>query len=246
MRAPGSMRCPTRRGVALRLAAAGLALLGLAGEPALAEECCEAGRRISFRVERSREVVNDRVVVVVGVTAEDADAAKLADSVNRDMAWALEQARAAKGVDVESGGYRTSPVYEDGRLRRWRASQDLVLESGDTDAATALVGTLQSRLQLRSFSFDVSREKRREVEDGLISEALAAFLARAELVRESLGAGGFEIDQLSIDTAGRPPDAVAMLRQAEFVRSSSKVAPPAVEGGTSRLSSMVHGTIVLE
>lgn len=220
---------------------AGLLLAGVAGA-AGADECHEAGRRVSFRVEASREVTNDRVRAVVAVVAEGADAADLADEVNRTMAWALDRARSAEAVEARSGAYHTSPVYEDGRLRRWRASQELILESADAEAVTALVGTLQSRLPLRSFEFSVSHARRAEVEEALVAEVLAAFRARAERVREHLGAGGHAIDQLSIETGAQGPPVMRAME----MRAASAPAPPAVEGGSSRIVVTAHGTIVLE
>ena len=234
----------SRRRRGLAICCGSVALLACAPlSTASAEESREAGRRVSFRVESAREVANDWVRAVVGITAENADSAKLADEVNRAMAWALEQASRAKGVEPKSGGYHTHPVHEDGRLRRWRASQDLILESADPKALTELVGALQSRLQLRSFEFSVSPGKQREVEEELVVEVLAAFRARAELVRENLGAGGYEIDQVSIDTGGHSPPVVMRHMEA---RTMSAVAPPAVEGGSSRLTVAVNGSIVLE
>lgn len=201
-------------------------------------------RRVSFRVESEREVANDWLRASLAVTDEDADPARLADRVNRAMAWALERARAEKGVKVESGGYSTHPVYDDGRIRRWRASQQLWIEGRDFDAATRLLGTLQERLQLQSLRFSVSPERRRELEDALIEEALAAFQARAELVRKKLGASAYEIVQLGIGTSGGAPPPRPMMEMR--AASMSKVAEPAVEGGTSRLGVGVDATIELD
>jgi len=143
---------------------------------------------------------------------------------------------------VKSGGYSTHPVHEKGKLRRWRASQDLILESGDVEAVTKLVGTLQSELQLRSIGFSVSPERRRGIEDELVAEVLAAFRARAEIVRRSLGARSYEIVQISINTqGGAPPRPVRMM--AMEMASASQVRAPALEGGSSRIVVHASGTI---
>ena len=213
--------------------------------------CAESGRaedpdaprdRVSFKVERSREVANDRVRAVVGVSDEDTDSAALADRVNREMAWALELGKGTQGATVRSGGYHTSPVYEQGKLRRWRASQELILEGSDAGVISELVGRLQSRLQLRGFTFEISPERRRQVEDELIGEALTAYRARAEIVRKGLGASGYGIGSLSIDTGGVTP----MPRHAVMRAEAAAVAPPAVEPGSSRVTVFVRGSIVLE
>jgi predicted secreted protein len=200
--------------------------------------------RVSFQVESSRDVANDWIQAVVGITDEDVDSARLADRINATMTRAMAVAKAAPAVRVKSGGYATHPIHQDGKLRRWRASQDLVLESADVDAVTVLVGKLQSELQLRSIGFSISPERRSATEDELIAEALTAFKARAEIVRENLGASHYEIVELSINTQGASPPRPAFAEARAM--GASKVAPPALEGGTSRLSVHVSGTIELE
>lgn len=240
--APGLGRCIA---CCLGMGAAALLLAAGAAAPALADDAAEPGRRVSFAVEAAREVPNDWMRAVVGVTEEDADPAQAADRVNRAMTWALEQARGETRVKARSGGYHTQPVYHEGKLRRWRASQDLVLEGSDADAMTALLGTLQSRLQLRSFAFSVSDEQRRRVEEELVSEALAAFRARAELVRTNLEARRYAIDEIAIET-GRHVPPVPRMAMAMEAASSKRVAPPPAEPGTSRVIVNVHATIALE
>jgi predicted secreted protein len=219
-----------------------LALLALLVADARADDSPDPMHRVSFQVERSREVTNDWMQAVVGLTDEDADSSRLADRINATMTKALATAKRVDGVKVKSGGYSTHPVHEKGKLRRWRASQDLILESGDVEAVSKLVGTLQSELQLRSIGFSVSPERRRGIEDELVAEVLAAFRARAEIVRQSLGARGYEIVQISLNAQGgverRPVPMMAM-----EMDSMSKVRAPAVEAGSSRIAVHASGTI---
>jgi predicted secreted protein len=229
-----------RSGIRSGAAALVLCLLPLAA----AADDSDAMNRVRFQVERSRDVANDWMRAVVGITDEDADPARLADRINTVMARALARAKAVAAVEVRSGGYSTQPVYEDGKLRRWRASQDLVLESADFDAVTALVGDLQAELQLRSVGFSVSPERRRAVEDELVAEALAAFQARAEIVRKALGARDYELVDASIDSGGGPPPRPMMMEARAM--SAAKVAPPALEGGSSELTVHVSGTVELQ
>jgi predicted secreted protein len=238
-----------RKSDALRaIALASAVTLGaaLGASQTAADESREAGRRVRFSVESAREVPNDWIRAELGVTAEHADPAALADTVNRAMAWALEQARAESTLAVQSGSYQTHPVYEDGRLRRWRASQILVLEGAENETMTRLVGALQERLQLQSFGFSVSPEAQAAVEEALVGEALAAFQARAEQVRRALGARGYAIDEIGIGTSGGAPPPIARARMQMEAFSASAPAPPSVEGGTSRVIVSASGTIVLE
>jgi len=232
-------------GSTLRATLAGLSSAWLLAAPgALADEVATPMRRVEFGVQTSREIANDWVRAVVGVTDEDGNAAKLADRVNQAMTWALERARARSGVSAKSGGYSTVPVHDPrkGERRFWRASQDLLLEGADPRAMSELLGELQSRVQLRSIDFMVSPAQRRKVEDELIDEALAAFQARAERVRQRLGSRGYEIVQISIHFSGVEPP-VPMMRAA---MESADMAPPALEAGTSELVTSVTGSIELE
>jgi predicted secreted protein len=237
------------RGVLRVLSArAGLALgVALLAGAARADDCCKAcgaQHRARFQVESAREVENDWITAVVGITAEDANAAALADRINRDMSWALEQARAESRVKAKSGGYQTYPVNEQGHLRRWRGNQQLVLEGSDSAAITRLVGALQGRLQLVSFQFSVSEERRRKVQEELVDEALAAFRARAALVAKGLGASGYALDEVSVET-GSPGYPMPMMR-AQMEMTQANVAPPAFEAGTSRVTVTAQGSIVLD
>ncbi|HVN38771.1 MAG TPA: SIMPL domain-containing protein [Myxococcota bacterium] len=239
------MRWSGGRGIVLAsglaLAAAGLARV------ARADECksCGAQHRARFQVESTREVENDWITAIVGVTAEDANPAVLADRVNKDTAWALEQAKSESKVKAKSGGYSTYPINEKGRIVRWQASQQLLLEGSDAAAMTALLGKLQARVQLQSFEFSVSDVTRRKVQEELVTEALTAFRARAALVAKGLGASGYTLDDVSVET-GSPGYPVPMMRAEMAMAKSEPGAPPAVEAGTSRVAVTVQGSIVLD
>jgi len=232
------------------LALSGASWLMLCATPGVAvaqEPCASCGpqHRVRFQVESTREVDNDWITAVVGITAEDANPAVLADRVNREMTWALEQARSESRVKAKSGGYSTYPIHEEGRLRRWNASQQLLLEGSDVGAMTALLGTLQERLQLQSFTFSVSEEQRRRVQQELVSEALAAFRARAALVAKGLDASDYSIDDISIET-GSPAFPAPMMEARMSMSMKDSVAPPAAAAGTSRVGVTVQGAIVLD
>ena len=213
------------------------ALQLVAGDIAVAEE---AGHRVSFRVSRAQDVDNDRVDAVLAASAETPRASAAAAEVNRVMQWALERARREKGVSARTTGYRTFPVHEDGQIRRWRAHQELRLESGDVEAITAVVGELQARLALQSFSFRVSDAARRQAEAELIDQAMAAFRSRAEQGQRGLDAKAWALDELSIDPGMRRPP----LRMQALGKGAQGA--PAVEAGTSRIEVGVQATIVLE
>jgi predicted secreted protein len=202
--------------------------------------------RVSFSVERSRDVANDWVTAVIGTSDQDSDAARLANRVNQTIDWALGVAKPTRGVSVKSGGYQTYPAHDEkGKVTRWNASQDLILESSDVDALSALVGKLQSRLVLRSIAFSVSPETRRETEEALIGDALTAFQERAKRVSSGLGARDYELVSLSLQTPGGGGP-VPMMMRAQAESFSAAPAPPRFESGQSTLTARVDATIELE
>ncbi len=220
-----------------------LSQLSLLPVPAVASDKDIVEDQVSFQVDVERDVENDRAVATLGVTAEDRDPARLAQQINDSMSWALEQMKGQTAIKSRSGTYQTYPVYDDRKIVRWRASQELRLESGDIDRLTRLIGTLQERLQVQSMQFLVSAAKRRDVEAALTEEALAAFQQRADVIRKSLGARGYRLMDISVHTGGvRPP--VPVRAEAMSV-SRAAVSSPAVEQGTSSVSVQVSGRIRL-
>lgn len=222
-----------------------LAVLLVVAPPGSAHEgSSDARNRVSFQVSSTRVVANDWITAVVGVTDEDSDAARLADRVNRAMAWALEQAKGAEGIEVQSLGYRTHPVYDDGKIVRWSAEQDLQLETSDVAALSALLGELQSRVQLRGISFGVSPETQKSTEQELVTEALTAYRERAEQIRGALGARDHALISLAIHTPGSgvPPQP----RMMRSMAMAEMAAAPSFEGGESTLTVSVDATIELE
>lgn len=197
--------------------------------------------RVEFEVTVDRPVENDLARAVLAVERENVDPATLAQDVNRAMAAALREARDQSGIDVRSGDYRTWPVHEERRIVRWRAEQELILESTEPEALHRLAGSLQRGLVLRSLGYTVSAGRRRSVEEALVAEALEAFRARARLVTETLGARDYDIVNLRLQGTGAPPPVPFVSRALSMAES----APVAGEPGTSRLTAGVYAIIQL-
>ena len=219
-------------------------ILGLAAiHPVMAADNTVRYNQIHFQVERRQPVDNDRMRATLAITAEDDNAARLADHINRTMDWALKTAKASGKIEVRTGAYRTYPVYNKEKIRRWRGTQEMILEGTDFAALGGLIGQLQERLQVTSIDFSISPARRAAVEDELIVQALDAFKRRAELVRKNLAAKGYRIVDVSINTGGGQPVPI-MMRAASLEPKS--LAPPALEAGTSRLSVSVSGVVELQ
>jgi predicted secreted protein len=230
----------------IRLLPFGALVLGLvAVDRAMAATEAPRYNQIHIQVERSREVENDRMQAMLSVTAEDDSAARLADQINRTMDWAIKIAKARPKIEVRTGSYQTYPVYDKNKIRRWRATQELILVGTDFADMSNLIGQLQERLQVTSINFSVSPAQRAAAEDELITQVLGAFKQRAELVGKQLGGKGYRIVEASINTGGTRP--VPIMRCAAVMSPAAEVvAPPAVQAGTSTLTVTVSGVIELQ
>jgi len=202
--------------------------------------------QVSFRVEAKREVPNDWISATLGVEEESGDAAGLAARVNQRMAAALALAKAEQRLQVSSGAYQTQPVYDRTRIVRWRASQDLLIETAEVEVLAQMAGTLQAQgLLLRGDSFGVSPETRKRVEDELIVEALSLFRERAGLIARGLGRRGWNLMSLALGESAPPPMPFHQARGMAMEASDAAVAP-AFESGRSTLRVEVNATVEIE
>ena len=142
---------------------------------------------VELQAEAQREVQNDLLNATLFVELNDASPSALANAVNKSVNDALRIAKDFKGVRVRSGNNQTSPIYAKGNvLQSWRGRAEIRIESKDFEAASRLIGKLQSDLQLGSMTFSVSPETRRGVENELITEESVFALIRSEGVNTSL------------------------------------------------------------
>ena len=220
---------------------AGIACAEERGERPSGRQGADHEPRASFQVEAVREVANDWAMARMTVQAEGKQAAEVAAEVNRAMKQTMERAKLASGIEVWSGGYSTSPVYDDGQVVRWRASQVLVLESSDPDGLSRLIGELQSEsLLLSGIDFSVRRETRQSLEDELIRESLSRFRQRAKLVAEGLGAEQWSVGKVEVGTASTP------VFHRERAMAFKSAPAPSFSPGTSEIRVTASGTVRLD
>jgi len=221
-----------------------LLVLALAALPAAAHEPEPRFNRATFSVSATEDVANDTLVAVLTVQRDGGSARPLAAEVNQVMAWALAKAKEAPSIKVQTLDYQTSPIYQKSTVTGWRVSQSLRLEGRETAAVSDLVGVLQERLNLQQVGYEVSRERRKEVEDRLIGEAIAAFQARAKQVAADLQRRTFRLVQMDV-SSGPAPMPVYRQRAMPMAMAEVAAAPPAIEAGTQTITIGVTGEIEL-
>ncbi|MEQ1774089.1 MAG: SIMPL domain-containing protein [Burkholderiales bacterium] len=196
---------------------------------------------VELQAEAQREVQNDLLNALLYVELEDASPAAVASAVNKRVNDALRIAKDVKGVRVRSGNNQTYPVYsKNNTLQNWRGRGEIRIDSGDFEAASNLIGKLQANMQLGNISFSVSPETRRTVENELITEAIAAFKARAEIVKTALAGRSYKLQRLNLASSyNTPQPRLTMARAA----SSAEVAAPNLEGGVSQVTIRANGAV---
>lgn len=227
-----------------------LPLLAILGTPVLAEPPTPAPpqyQRVEFATEVSRQVSNDQMNATLSVEVNDKDAARLSQQIALVVNDAMKKAAAYPTVKVSTGNQNTWPVYapDSNKLQGWRGRAELRLESRDFKAASELIARLQEKMQLSGISFVVSPETKRQVEDSLSAEAIAAFRARADIIRKAWDAKGYRLVYMNLGAAGGPPPYMPMMRMAKAMDAESAPAQD-MAGGETRLIVNVSGSIELQ
>ena len=214
----------------------------LAALPSFAAEPQPRYNTVELQADAQREVQNDLLNATLFVELNDASPAALADAVNKTVNEALRMAKEYRNVRVRSGNNQTYPVYARANvLQGWRARAEIRIESRDFGAASALIGKLQANLQLGNLTFSVSPEARRATENELITEAIAAFKARAEIVKAALAGRGYKLQRINVASGYNTPQ--PRFAQTRMAASAAEVAAPNLEAGVSVVTVTANGAI---
>ncbi|HEY4472011.1 MAG TPA: SIMPL domain-containing protein, partial [Stellaceae bacterium] len=120
-----------------------LLLLGLGVSnplPALAQEADQRATVLHLSQIAERTLARDLLRVELRVEESGADPRAVQSAINRRMAAALDRARQAEGVRVETGSYHVGEERPPNRAPTWRGSQSLILKSKNADPTLKLVG----------------------------------------------------------------------------------------------------------
>lgn len=195
-------------------------------------------------VSAEHEVDNDIMTVTLLATHQASLSTEANKVVNKQMAAALETLKKTSNIKYETGNYQTQPIYQNQQIAGWKTSQQIELKSADFNQLSTLVGKLQKELKISSMGFEVSKGVRQATEQQLTEEALNQFKQQATLVQKTMGASGYQIISVNINSGShRPPVRYAMMRNEMALASDSP--SPAVEGGNSTLNVNVSGQIQL-
>ncbi|WP_312955937.1 SIMPL domain-containing protein [Pseudomonas songnenensis] len=227
----------------LRRAAFVAVLASVTSLPAMAEEA--RYNQVALRAEVSSEVAHDRMHVTLYSEAQHSDPAELAAQTTRTLNQALQTARQNKDVIVSQGSRNSYPVYDDKgqQITGWRERAELRLESGDFASLSKLTAELMKSLKMGGMYFSVSDPIRKQNEDALLKDAVAAFQARAQLATEALGGSGYKLVSLNLNGGGFQP----VMRSSAMKMDMMESAPvPEIEAGTRQVTINADGVIEVQ
>jgi predicted secreted protein len=200
---------------------------------------------ITLEASATADVPTDTLTVTLFTEEQGPDPGVLATRVNARLEEALARAKKEPKVEAHSGNYQTTPVYDRAnQVTGWRTRAEIVLESRDFKAVSALAGALQPAMKLGSMQFSLSRQAREAADASLLTEALAKFQERARQVAKGLGFPGYQLGQITVRNEGPiRPQPVMYRMQAASAEGAG--APVPAEGGKNAVTVFVSGSVVL-
>ncbi len=237
-----------------RLAAACCTALALAAvQPAYAQQHAQpddaAARapELTLQASAASEVQQDTVRITLAAELEAATQSAAGKALTAALDEAVKRAQGTKDVAVSSGGYSIWPnTNEKGKIQNWRARGEIILESKDFAAASALASKLSDKTAISHISFVLSREARDAEERKLLGQAAQAFRDRALAAATAFGFSGYQVRQLELSGGGSPvPVPRPMGAQMMAKSAAAESADVPLEAGKVTVSISVNGTVAL-
>jgi predicted secreted protein len=201
---------------------------------------------VSVSASASANVPNDRLHAWLRAEAENASPAAAAAEVNARVGKAIARVKSVRGLTIETVGYTTQQVSDRGQPLRWRIAQTVSVEGSDFPAIAMLVAQLQDEdgLLLSGMTFAVSEIKRRETEDALTQQALAAWRERAQNAARGLGFSAWRPGRVTVATGdvARPRP----VYRGGGAATAAAPAPVPLEAGATEVTVTVTGDAVLD
>ena len=181
-----------------------LALPAAAQTPSPPSRDADGFTVVTLSESAQRDVPRDRLRVTLRAEEVGPDVASVQAAINRRIAAAVERAKAATGVRVETGGYWVNEERPKSGPARWRGNQTLVLSTGNPSAALPVAGELQQAgLLAAGVAWELTPGAVRQIEDELTTEALHRLRERAALVAREMSLNVVRFNQLTVGQAAR-------------------------------------------
>ena len=211
---------------------------------------------VNLEATATKDVSNDLATATLFIELTDTDPSRLAEKVNQTLNAALKRVKQDSTVQSGGTGYATYPVYNNktNKQEGWRGRGELRLTSRDFPTLSRLLGQLQQPLstglplQLSGIRYGVSDEARKQTEDVLIEQSMKAFRQRADLVRTGFDGASWKMVNINVNAQSFAPQPQPMMAKAMLMRAGAAedAAPAPLEGGDSKLSVTVSGSIQIQ
>lgn len=198
----------------------------------------------------TQEIAQDTLAVTLGVTREGSQAAEVQTQLKQVLDAALNEARRAARpgqIDVRTGAFSLYPRHDTkGRINGWQGNAQLLLEGQDMAGIGQLAGKLSASMNVQQVAYGLSRVARESAESALMGQAIGRWQAKAHDVAKALGAPGYTVGELSIQS-GEPgfDQGVSPMLMRSLKSESTADAPLPVAPGKGVVSVSVSGSMVL-
>lgn len=230
---------------------AALAFVGLAGLLSPAQAQSPRKDALNLSATATQEVARDTLGVVFSSTREGPDAAGVQNQLKQALEAALAEARkiARPGqVEVQAGNFSLYPRYSQkpggqNAITGWQGTAELLVEGRDMNAIAQLTGRITT-MSIGRVGYSLSREAREKVEGEVTSQAIARYKARAADYARQFGYAGYQIGEVSVNTAeGGPMPMAAPVLRMKAAAMADEALP--VEAGKAQVSVTVNGVVVM-
>lgn len=248
-------RSLARAGVALALGLAMAGPLHAQVQPAEGAPSARGDRErqsrppeLTLQAQAVSEVQQDTVTITLATEIEAADQVAVGKKLTAALDAAMKQAKGDTKVRARNGSYRIwASTNRDGKVTAWRGRVELLLESRDFEAASALAGKLAGAMPVADISFSLSDEARAAEERQLLEQAAAAFRERALAAASAFGFNGYRIRKIDLGGSGaqyapRP----RMQAMAAGASEAMKLADVPLQADTVTVAVSVNGTVWLQ
>jgi len=212
--------------------------------PAFADEAKLNGI-VNLQASASLTVDTDIMLATLAVEAENYDPALLAQTINKEMAWAIKTSKPFSNIKLKGGQYSSHQIYNKRVFKAWRGTQSITLQSKNSADLGKLIGLLQEKLLVKSIHYQVSKEKLAESNEKLLKQAITNFKKKAALISQQFEKSSYTLRTININSNNaRPPVYYAKSRMMSDALMS-EAAPANLQQNTSVIQVNINGSIQL-
>lgn len=203
---------------------------------------------VSIQANASRQVSNDQMTAILSIEKTDKQPNELANQINQLMNFAQNTVKKYPTVKVKTGQQQTYPIYDSSnrKIKDWRATASVILESRDIPAMSKLVAELQQSFQLENISFSVSPQQRQKVEDELLTEVSQKFQQRAKLISQAWNKQHYDLVSFNVDFQNQIINYGDSVARVSSMKALSSPVEQTVSAGESTIMINAHGNIQLK